>query len=281
MRSSIRKKIPYLIIPIFIPFGGCSHQCVFCNQVKITGADYLPGKNEIVGTVESHLSTWKKGGRKEIAFYGGSFTALPRDVQEDYLKAAYKYVKSGRIDGLRISTRPDCIDDATIKMLRKYKVGAVELGVQSMVNAVLKLSGRGHVGKDTVRAVRLLKEASMKIGMQIMPGLPGDTETSIISTARRVIITKPNFVRIYPTVVIRETPLHTLYNKGEYIPWTLNEMVSVCRKIYEMFQRSSITVIRMGLQPTKELEENIVAGPYHPSFRQLVEGTIEQKPWTM
>jgi len=277
----MKKKIPYLIIPIFIPFGGCEHQCVFCNQIKITGTTYLPGYKEVVGTIDSHLSTWKKGGRKEIAFYGGSFTSLPRDAQTDYLKTAYKYVESGAVDGLRISTRPDSIDGETIKLLKKYGVGAVELGVQSMVNKVLKLSGRGHSGKDTVRATRLLKEAGMKIGMQIMPGLPGDTESTIISTARRVIITRPDFVRIYPTVVIRETPLHTMYNRGEYIPWTLNDMVSVCRKIYRMFQNSSITVIRLGLQPTKELEENIVAGPYHPSFRQLVEGIIEQEPWTI
>ena len=274
-------KIPYLIIPIFIPFGGCEHQCVFCNQIKITGTAYLPGNREVVGTIDSHLSTWKKGGRKEIAFYGGSFTSLPRDAQVDYLKTAYKYVESGEVDGIRISTRPDGIDDDAIKLLKGYGVGAVELGVQSMVNNVLKLSGRGHAGKATVRATRLLKEAHMKIGMQIMPGMPGDTESTIISTARRVIITRPNFVRIYPTVVIRETPLHTMYNKGEYIPWTLDEMVAICRKIYQMFQRSSITVIRLGLQPTKELEENIVAGPYHPSFRQLVEGTIQQEPWTI
>jgi histone acetyltransferase (RNA polymerase elongator complex component) len=272
----MEKKIPYLIIPIFIPFGGCSHLCVFCNQTKIAGTSYLPGTNEVIATIESHLSTWKKGGRKEVAFYGGSFTSLPLDVQEDYLKTAYKYVKSGQIDGLRISTRPDGINDETIKYLKQYKVGAVELGVQSMVNKILKLSGRGHVGKDSVRAVRLLKEAQMKVGMQIMPGLPGDTESTIISTARRVIITKPNFVRIYPTVVIKETPLHLMYNKGDFVPWTLEEMVSICRKIYQMFQRSSITVIRMGLQPTKELEDNIVAGPYHPSFRQLVEGTHKQ-----
>ncbi len=277
----MEKKIPYLIIPVFIPFGGCSSKCVFCNQAKITGTAYLPGKTEVIGTIESYLSTWKKGGRKEIAFYGGSFTSLPTDAQEDYLKTAYKYVESGQVDGLRISTRPDSIDDKTIKLLDKYKVGAVELGVQSMVNEVLKLSGRGHVGKDTVRAVRLLKEAKIKVGIQIMPGLPGDTEATIISTARRVIITKPNFVRIYPTVVIRETPLHTMYNKCEYIRWTLDDMVSICRKIYEMFQRASITVIRMGLQPTKELEDNIVAGPYHPSFRQLVEGTAQQEPWTI
>jgi histone acetyltransferase (RNA polymerase elongator complex component) len=269
----LRKKIPYLIIPIFIPFGGCSHQCVFCNQTKITGSTYLPGEREIAGTVESHLSTWKKGGRKEIAFYGGSFTSLPEDVQENYLKTAYKYVKTGQVDGIRLSTRPDAIDDNTIRLLKKYRVGAVELGVQSMVNSVLKLSGRGHMGKDTVRAAALLKEANMLVGMQIMPGLPGDTEATIVNTARRVIITRPNFVRIYPTVVIRDTPLHNMYKKGDYIPWTLDEMVSICRRIYEMFQRSSITVIRMGLQPTVELEKNIVAGPYHPSFRQLVEGT--------
>jgi histone acetyltransferase (RNA polymerase elongator complex component) len=275
------KKIPYLIIPIFIPFGGCEQHCVFCNQIKIAGTTYLPGKREVIGTIDNHLATWKKGGRKEIAFYGGSFTSLPHDAQVDYLKTAYKYVESGQVDGVRISTRPDSIDSETILLLKKYGVGAVELGVQSMVNSILKRSGRGHVGKDTVRASRLLKEANMKIGMQIMPGLPGDTESTIINTARRVIITKPDFVRIYPTVVIRETPLHTMYNRGEYIPWTLDDMVTVCRKIYQMFQRASITVIRLGLQPTKELEENIVAGPYHPSFRQLVEGIIKQEPWTI
>ncbi|MEE9542618.1 MAG: radical SAM protein, partial [Thermodesulfobacteriota bacterium] len=114
MTQPLTKKIPYLIIPIFIPFGGCSHQCVFCNQIKITGTTYLPGNREVVGTIDTHLSTWKKGGRKEIAFYGGSFTSLPKDVQTDYLKAAYKYVENGQVDGIRISTRPDSIDDDTI-----------------------------------------------------------------------------------------------------------------------------------------------------------------------
>ncbi len=268
------KKIPYLIIPIFIPFGGCPHQCVFCDQTKITGASLLPSQTEIGRTIEEYLSTWTRGGRKEVAFYGGTFTGFPMDVQEDFLKGAHRYIKSGRIDSIRISTRPDYICDETIKVLKKYGVGAVELGVQSMVNSVLRNSGRGHGGKDTVRAVRLLKEAGIKVGIQLMPGLPGDTKNTIINTARRVIILKPNFVRIYPTLVIKDTPLHDMYLMGKYKPWVLEDMVDVCQEIYKLFTRANVTIIRMGLQASKELEENIIAGPYHPSFRQLVEGRV-------
>ncbi|MEE8575263.1 MAG: radical SAM protein [Thermodesulfobacteriota bacterium] len=266
------QKIPYLIIPIFIPFGGCEQKCVFCNQSTITGVSYLPSTTEIKSIIDQHLSTWKKGGRKEVAFYGGSFSGLPQDTQVEYLSAAYEYVEDGRIDGLRISTRPDYINDEVIALLKKYSVGAVELGVQSMFNRVLKLCGRGHTGKDTVRAVRLLKEANLKIGIQIMPGLPGDTEMTIVNTARRVVIVRPNFVRVYPTLVLKDTPLHKMYLDGDYRPWPLEDMVSVCKDIARIFNRASISIIRMGVHPTPELEANIVAGPYHPSFRQLVEG---------
>ena len=268
------KKRAYLIIPVFIPFGGCTHRCVFCNQTTITGATGLPPLSEVAKTVDSHLATWTKGGRKEIAFYGGSFTALPTEAQEEYLKAAHCYVKSGRVDAVRISTRPDKIEVETIRMLTAYGVDTVELGVQSMVDNVLKLSGRGHAASDTLRAVRLLKEAGVKVGMQIMPGLPGDTESTIVNTARRVITAGPDFVRIYPTLVVRDTPLYSIYKKGEYTPWPLDEMVEVCARVYKMFERASIRVIRMGLQPTKELEANLVAGPYHPSFRQLVTNCV-------
>jgi histone acetyltransferase (RNA polymerase elongator complex component) len=264
-------KIPYLIIPIFIPFGGCSHQCVFCDQPRMTGVSYLPSTKEVESTVERHLATWTKGGRKEVAFYGGSFSALSMDTQEDYLRSAHRFVNEGRIDAIRVSTRPDSINDDVIKLFKRYGVGAVELGVQSMVNRVLKASGRGHTGKDVVRAVRLLKEAGIKVGVQIMPGLPGDTAATIVNTARRVVLMRPNFVRVYPTLVIKDTPLHKMYQSGEYRAWTLDDMVSVCREVARIFARASISIIRMGVHPTPELEASVVAGPYHPSFRQLVE----------
>ena len=268
------KKIPYLVIPIFIPFGGCDHQCVFCDQPKITGSSVLPSTKEIEHTIEKYLSTWKRGGRREVAFYGGTFTGFPLDIQEDFLKAACKYVEDGRIDALRISTRPDCIDKEIIELLKKYHVGAVELGVQSMVNKVLKLSERGHSGKETVRSVKLLKDAGFKVGIQIMPGLPGDDRDSVITTGRRVRLLKPDFVRIYPTLVIKDTPLHEMMKKGLYKPWELEDMLEVCGELYKIFTRASITMIRIGIQPTKELEKALVAGPYHPSFRQLVEERI-------
>ena len=275
--KQLRTKIPYLVIPIFVPFGGCTNKCVFCNQTKITGIGYLPSIETVKQTIEAYLLTWSKGGRKEIAFYGGSFTAFPLELQREYLETAYEFVKKGRVDAIRISTRPDCITDEIVRFLKGFRVGAVELGAQSMVNHILEKSGRGHGGKAIVRAIRILKDAGIKVGIQMMPGLPGDTEETITTTARRIIITKPDFIRIYPTLVIRDTPLYTMYKKGEYRPWRLNEMVDVCGKVYLMFQRAGISIVRMGLQPTKELEENIVAGPYHPSFRQLVEAQVEEQ----
>ncbi|MBI1912190.1 MAG: radical SAM protein [Deltaproteobacteria bacterium] len=265
-----RKK--QLIIPIFIPFGGCPNQCVFCDQEGITGSVNLPSIKEVTGTIDSYLSTWKGIGAKEAAFYGGSFTGLPENIQHDYLKAASKYIKAGRLDSLRLSTRPDYISEEIACYLKKYKVEIVELGVQSMSDEVLRLSGRGHTSAQTIQAVEILKEHGIKVGLQFMPGLPGDTTQTIIETTEKVILLKPDFVRVYPTIVLKNTPLHKMYLSGSYAPWTLNEMTAVCRQAMKLLNDASITVIRVGLQPTKELEESIVAGPYHPSFRQLVEG---------
>ena len=156
-------------------------------------------------------------------------------------------------------------------LLREYGVGTVELGVQSMDNEVLRLSGRGHTAKDTVRAVELLKMAGLTIGLQMMPGLPGDTRETILATAREVISLRPDFVRVYPTLVIKNTPLERIYRRGDYRPWPLDAMVAVCREVMSLFDEARVPVIRVGLQPTAELEESIVAGPYHPSFRQLLE----------
>ena len=266
-----------LIIPVFIPFGGCPHQCVFCNQRRITGTTLLPTLDEVRATIDRHLSTWeiKRGNagseRREVAFYGGSFTALPRDLQEGYLRTAHAYIEDGRIHTLRLSTRPDYISQDQIALLRSYRVETVELGVQSLSDEVLRLSGRGHTVEDTRRAVSILKDAGISIGMQLMPGLPGDSEDTIIDTARKTVELGPSFVRIYPTVVVKDTPLHEMYISGRYRPWPMDEMVEVCCEMVRIFNNAGIPIIRMGLHPSGELRRSLVAGPFHPSFRQLVE----------
>ncbi len=263
-----RKK--QLIIPVFIPFGGCPHQCVFCDQTSITGEASLPAAHEVAATIESYLATWRGGGRKEVAFYGGSFTGLPEEVQREYLEIAHGYFEARRIDGLRVSTRPDYIRDDTGEFLKRYGVTTVELGAQSMDDEVLRLSGRKHDSLCTVNAVKALRRFA-GVGLQFMPGLPGDTVESILETTRKIIALSPEFVRVYPTLVIKGTPLHRMYLNGGYVPWTLDEMVAVCREISALLKEAGIPIIRMGLHPSGGLAGNIISGPFHPSFRQLVE----------
>ncbi len=263
-----RKK--QLIIPVFIPLAGCPHRCIYCNQQRITSAVGLPTVEQVEHTVKRYLSTWKAEGRRELAFYGGTFTALPQSLQEDYLKCARRLVEKGLVDSVRISTRPDCVDSFTAEFLSAMGVETVELGVQSMVDEVLRLSERGHTRADTVNAVRVLRAHNITVGVQIMPGLPGDTVETILETARRVTALKPSMARIYPTLVIKDTPLERLFREGRYTPWPLERMVEVCATIYRLFTEKGIRVIRMGLQPTGELVRAIVAGPFHPAFGELV-----------
>ncbi len=264
-----RKK--QLIVPVFLPFGGCPHQCVFCDQNGITGSPALPSMEEVKRTIDAHLSTWKGNGRREVAFYGGSFTALPTETQARYLAVSYGYLEKDLIDGVRVSTRPDCVSEETVGFLKGFGVDTIELGAQSMSDEVLKLSGRNHAASDTVLASSVVKGSSIRLGLQIMPGLPGDTADTIISTAEKVATLSPDFVRVYPTLVLKGTPLHRMYLSGSYRPWSLDEMVPVCRSVMDIFRDAGISVIRMGLQPTRELEESLVCGPFHPSLRQLVE----------
>lgn len=259
-----------LIIPIFLPFGGCPQQCVFCDQKGLTGTAAMPGLAEVTATVEAYLWTWRHGGRIEIAFYGGSFTALPEAEQRRYLGAAYRYVSEGRAHSIRVSTRPDSISKEKVELLRSYGVDTVEIGAQSMSDEVLSLSGRGHTSAASVAAVQTLKAAAMLTGVQIMPGLPGDTAASVIETVDKVIGLSPEFVRIYPAVVLKDTGLHRMYLAGAYRPWEMADMVAVCREAALRFKGAGIPIIRMGLQAHDGLMQRLVAGPYHPSFRQLV-----------
>jgi histone acetyltransferase (RNA polymerase elongator complex component) len=265
-----------MIIPFFIPHSGCPHQCVFCNQKKITGQHKAPDATLLPQKINEYLKNDRSDNPVQVAFYGGSFTALPKDTQRSFLVAVRPFIRSGQIRNIRLSTRPDCISREVLDLLSEYNVETIELGAQSMDDRVLTLSGRGHSEADTVNAVTLLGKYIFTIGLQLMPGLPGDSADGFLNTVNRTITLKPDFVRLYPTLVIKDTPLEKLYHTGQYAPLSLGEAVSLCRDALVRFEQKGIEVIRIGLQPTEELQKpgNIVAGPYHPSFRQHVESSI-------
>jgi histone acetyltransferase (RNA polymerase elongator complex component) len=265
-----------MIIPFFIPHAGCPHQCVFCNQKNITGQKKPVDIAAIPVKISQYLSTGTVGESAQIAFYGGSFTALPMEIQREYLAAARPSILNGQVGSIRLSTRPDCISRDILLLLREYDVRTIELGAQSMDDDVLARSGRGHTASDTVNAVGLLKECGFGIGLQLMPGLPGDSAEGFHKSVAQVIALKPDFVRLYPVLVIKGTPLEELYNAERYTPLSLDDAISLCHGALMRFEQAVIEVIRIGLQPTEELERpgTILAGPYHPAFRQLVESSL-------
>ena len=267
----------HYIIPIFVPHKGCPHDCIFCNQKKITGQIGEVTAEEVVAKIEQYLATIPaEGSNIEVAFYGGSFTAIPLDYQRSLLEAAFVYFKEGRIENIRVSTRPDCIDDEIAENLKKYGVGIVELGVQSMDEEVLTLSNRGHTAEDVIKAVGLLKEYGFTVGVQIMIGLPGDSEEKALRTAGELIRLKPDIARIYPALVIKNTYMEELYLRDEYKPLTLDGAVEISKKLLVILEGNGINVIRIGLQPTENIfpGKDVVAGPFHPSMRQLVEALV-------
>jgi histone acetyltransferase (RNA polymerase elongator complex component) len=265
-----------MIIPFFIPHAGCPHQCVFCNQKNITGQVDPIDPSMVPLKIGQYLATGASNEAAHVAFYGGSFTALPFETQKAYLTVVQPFIHAGQIAGIRLSTRPDCITNEILSLLNEYHVTTIELGVQSMDDVVLTRSGRGHTTTDTVNAVSLIKSSDFLIGLQLMPGLPGDSADSFMKTIGMVIELKPDFVRIYPSLVIKDTPLEDLYTSGRYMPLSFDNAVTLCREALERFELAGIDVIRIGLQPTEELEKpgTIIAGPYHPAFRQLVESSI-------
>lgn len=267
----------YYNIPIFVPHYGCPFDCVFCNQKHITGEEEIPSGNRTTEIINEYLKTLPKKDRCiEAAFFGGSFTAVDEALQTELLAAAYEFVKDGRIDGIRLSTRPDFIDDDVMARLMKYGVTSIELGVQSMDEAVLLASGRGHTAETVEKAVKTIKKYPVKLGLQMMTGLPADTDERSIETAKRIIALKPDFVRIYPTLVIKDTKLCSMYQSGEYKPQSLDGAVELAAKLMEMFSENGITVIRAGLAATDEISPGgaLVAGPYHSAFGELAEGEI-------
>ncbi len=268
-------------IPIFVPHYGCPFDCVFCNQKHITGQRHEIDGARVKEIINEHLSTIEKVEEKrvEAAFFGGSFTAIETEKQIELLKSAYEFVKCGRIDGIRLSTRPDYIDDEIVSRLVKYGVTAVELGVQSLDDEVLKFSGRGHKSDVVEEAVKVLKRYPVEVGLQMMTGLPGDNVEKSMSTCKRIIALNPDCVRIYPTLVIKDTGLERLYNDGKYIPQSLDDAVSLAADLMMEFRKNEINVIRVGLAATEEISFGgaLVAGPFHSAFGELAEGEIFYK----
>ncbi|GAA3651108.1 elongator complex protein 3 [Asaccharospora irregularis] len=264
------------IIPIFVPHKGCPHDCIFCNQKKITGVSTDVTSEDARSIIEEYLPTIDKDAEVEIAFFGGSFTAIDIDIQKSLLSVAKEYVDRGLVKDIRMSTRPDCIDDEILSMLKEYKASIIELGVQSLDSNVLIDSIRGHEADVVYNSSKLIKEYGIKLGLQMMVGLPSDSEEKCIYTAKQFIKMNPDCVRIYPTLVVKETGLEKLLNKNEYIPFTLDESIQIVKKLLVLFYVNNINVIRVGLQATDDIQlgRAVVSGPYHPAFRELVESEM-------
>ncbi len=260
-------------IPIFISHEGCPNDCVFCNQRKITAKAKAMTTQEVAEQIQTYYSTLDDRTYIELAFFGGSFTGIDARLQESYLKLAYEYKKAGKIHAIRLSTRPDYITKEILDRLKRYEVDTIELGVQSLDENVLKASNRGHLVSDVYHAVKLIKSYGFGLGIQLMVGLPEDTKERTIFSSKLTALLKPDFVRIYPTLVIRETDLLELCNQGKYLPLSIDEAVDWTKEMYRVFLKDQIPVIRMGLQPTELIAEGkeVLYGPFHPAFRQLVE----------
>lgn len=259
-------------ISIFVPHQGCPCACSFCNQKTITGQNELPTADDVRNAVDTALR--KKEYEYEIAFFGGSFTAIDREYMLELLKAAYPYVKSGQVKGIRISTRPDCIDHEVLDILKKYGVTSIELGAQSMDDEVLEANRRGHTAQDVCNASELIKEYGFELGLQMMTGLYKDTAEKSIETAKKIIVFAPSTVRIYPTVVLKGTYLAELYLKEEYTPLNADDSAELCAILVPMFENAGIKIIRLGLHSSRDIKENMLAGGFHDSFGELVKSRI-------
>ena len=269
------------IIPIFVPHLGCPNDCIFCNQKSISGQKKNVTKEEAKEIIDNYLKNIKdEEAQIEIAFFGGSFTAIEKEKQEELLQVAHEYIKEGKVDSIRISTRPDAIDKETLKRLKKYKVKTIELGVQSANDYILKRSNRGHTFDDVKKASKMIRWYGFKLGHQMMVGLPESTRIDEVNTAKALVKLKPKMVRIYPVLVVKNTKLEEEYKEGIYEPLSVVQAVEVCKEIVRIFADKNIDIIRIGLQNTDEISDpgtknsEVVAGPYHPAFRQLVESAM-------
>ena len=263
-------------IPIFIPEAACPHRCIFCHQQNITEQRKQPSISDVITIVARHLATIPDGSETEIAFFGGNFTGLPIPQQTAYLQSVQHFLREGKVTAIRCSTRPDYIDNQTVELLLSFGVRMVELGAQSFDDEVLKASGRGHSTDDIYRAVSILNKYRMPFGLQMMTGLPSDTPEKARRTAQEIVRLHAENTRIYPCLVIRNTVLEQLYHNQLYQPQTMEEAVALCAELVAFFEQHRIKILRVGLHRSEGFDsgETLVAGPYHPSFNELVESRL-------
>ncbi len=260
-------------ISIFVPHIGCPNKCSFCNQRYITGSCWAPAAKDVENAVAKARDSKNFDSKTaEIAFFGGSFTAINRNYMASLLKAAEQFVGDGTVKGIRISTRPDAIDDEILTLLKEHGVTSIELGAQSMNDRVLRMNNRGHTSADVEKASKLIRKYGFELGLQMMTGLYGDSDNSAVKTAEKLIALKPDTVRIYPTIVLKDTDLAALYADNIYKPQTLDGAVSLAVRLYKMFTDNGIRVIRLGLHSIEE--EAYIAGPWHPAFSELCQSQI-------
>lgn len=262
-------------VALFVPHNGCPQACSFCNQRQITGQAYQPTPEDVQQAVETALRTMDSKARStEIAFFGGSFTAIDRHYMTELLRAAAPFVRNGQFAGIRISTRPDAIDEEILNILQQYGVTSIELGAQSMSERVLKLNRRGHTAEDVRLAAGLIRQRGISLGLQMMTGLYGSDALTDRQTAEALAALAPDTMRIYPTVVLRGTELAERLQRGEYHPAGFDETVELCADLLQFFEQRGIRVIRLGLHDSDSLRQNKVAGVYHPAFREICESEI-------
>lgn len=273
-RKNMKKKEEY-IIPIFVPHLGCPNDCTFCNQKSISGQNKQVTAKEVKNIIEEYLKSFKDNNiYKEVAFFGGSFTGIEKEKQEELLKAAYEFVKNKKINSIRLSTRPDYIDKEELKLLKKYGVKTIELGVQSTNDYILKKCKRGHTFEDVKKASKLIRRHGFTLGHQMMIGLPESTKLDELNTAKDLAKLKPKIVRLYPVLVIKNTELEKEYLRKEYEPLTVLQAVERCKELYYFFNKKKITVIRMGLQST-----DLICNPENDKS-EVVARTISRGIWT-
>lgn len=258
-------------VAIFVPHNGCPNQCSFCNQNEITGCNKKVTKDDVISAVETALHSRGYYDESEIAFFGGSFTGIEPEYMEMLLSTAYEYVSKGLFKGIRISTRPDYINQDILDTLKKYGVTSIELGAQSMVDEVLEANKRGHTAQDVEKAARLIKENGFSLGLQMMTGLYKSDDEKDIFTAQQLSLLQPDTMRIYPTIVLKDTELAVLCLTSRYLPQSLEQAVELCARLLDFFDNMNIRVIRLGLHDSASLKKDYIAGPYHPAFRELCE----------
>lgn len=260
-------------ISVFIPHMGCPNTCSFCNQRTISHTSAAPAPEQ-VGEMLETACMGLPDGDAEIAFFGGSFTAIDREYMTGLLETAFTFVKIGKVRGIRISTRPDCIDEQVLDILKKYGVTSIELGAQSMDDDVLEANERGHTAEDVGHASRLIREYGFELGLQMMTGLYMSSPEKDMETAREIIKLRPDTVRIYPVVILKNTRLGELFESGEYKPYPFETAAEICADMLEMFEQEGIGVIKLGLHASETVEADMLGGFYHPAFREICEGIL-------